>query len=189
MLEFLGIAAGLLAAASYIPYAYDIVAKKVRPERASWIIWLVLALIAFTTQLAEGASASLWFTGLDSLGVIIILVLSAKYGTGGLSRRDYAALVAAAIGLVLWYLTRHAAIALGITLIIDAIGTSLTVVKTFEDPSSETYPMWTIVTIAGLMATVSVGQLNPVLLAYPVYILLANFAVVVAIFLGRRKSN
>lgn len=190
MLQFLGLAAGLLSLAAVIPYARDILRGSARPERASWFIWLVLAVISFTSQRAEGATNSLWLTALDTVGVAIVFGLSLKYGEGGLTRRDTFALMAAGIGLVLWYSTRHAAFALFITLAIDAVGTSLTVAKTYADPQSETYSMWAMVAVAGILAMLAVGKLDPVLLAYPFYIFLANAAVVVAIAAGtlRLKS-
>jgi len=40
-----------------------------------------------------------------------------------------------------------------------------------------------------MLATFAVGNLNIVLLSYPFYVFLANAAVVVAILMGRRKTN
>lgn len=184
ILEVAGISAGILAAVAYVPYIRDILNGDAKPERASWLIWVVLAGIAFFSQRTEGARASLWFVGLDGLGALIILLLAIKHGVGGLTRRDKVGLVAAGIGLVLWYVTRHATIALLMTIVVDASGTSLTVLKTYEDPSSETYAMWVMVTIAGILTIVSVGRIDIALLVYPLYIFLANFAVVLAKFVG-----
>lgn len=189
MLKLLGLLSGILAALSYIPYTRDILAKKVKPERASWVIWSVLAAIAFFSQFAKGARQSLWFTGLDSIGAFVTLALSIKYGLGGLKKRDTIALVFAGLGLVIWFFTDNALYSLLITVGIDAIGAGLTAWKTFEHPETETYPMWTIVCIAGLLAAVSVGTFNATLMLYPFYIFLANFAVVLAIFFGRRLKG
>lgn len=189
MLQTIGIIAGALAGVAYIPYVRDILKGRAKPERASWFIWVVLAGIAFFSQLAEGATSSLWFTGLDSLGALAVFLLALKYGLGGFARRDKIALVAAGIGLTLWYITRHAAIALLMTIIVDAASTILTVLKTYEDPGTETYAMWALVTVAGILAMISVGSLNPTLLVYPFYIFLANFAVVVAKYVGTRAKG
>lgn len=189
LLEAFGISSGVLAAVAYLPYIRDIFKGDAKPERASWFIWVVLASIAFFSQLAEGAKSSLWFTGLDSLGALIIFVLALKYGSGGFTKRDKIGLLAAAVGLLLWYLTRHATVALLMTVIVDASGTFLTVMKTYEDPSTETYAMWMMVTVAGALAMVSVGRLSMTLLVYPFYIFLANFTVVVAKFVGTHKKQ
>ncbi len=188
MLQLLGIISGILSGGSYLPYIRDIFKGTTKPERASWFIWATLGVIAFFSQLAEGASWSLWFTALDTLGVFLIFTLSFKYGVGGFNRRDVFALMAAGVGLILWYLTRHAFIALFITMFIDATGAVLTVLKAYEDPGSETLSMWVIIAFAAILAMASVGTFNPVLLAYPFYIFLANAAVVIAILFGRVKK-
>ncbi|MEI6477506.1 MAG: hypothetical protein WCO52_00770 [bacterium] len=189
MLEVIGLIAGVLAAGSYYPYILDILHKKAKPERASWLIWSILVGIAFFAQLSEGATSSLWFSALDGLGALLVFLLSLKYGAGGLVRRDLNALIAAGIGLVIWYFTKEAVFALLITMGIDAIAASLTVMKTYEDPSTETYPMWLIVSLAGILAIISVGELDPILLAYPFYIFLANFSVAVSKYLGEHKKQ
>lgn len=186
MLKLLGILAGLLAIISYIPYTKDILNRKAKPERASWLIWSALASIAFFSQLSKGATQSLWFTGLDSIGAFVTFGLAIKFGLGGLKRRDIVALIIAGLGLVIWYFTHNAVYALFITMGIDAVGASLTVWKTFEHPDTETYAMWVIICFASALAIVSVGKFNLTLMAYPFYIFLANFAVVMAIFFGHR---
>lgn len=188
MLQFLGLASGVLVGFSYLPYLKDIFLHTTKPERASWLIWSVLGSIAFFSQLAEGASWSLWLTALDTLGVFLIFILSIKYGVGGLKRRDIIALIVAGIGLVLWYITRHAAIALYITILIDVAGASLTVIKAYEDPGSETLTTWLVIAAAGILGMLSVGTFNFVLLSYPFYIFLANFSVAIAILLGRARQ-
>lgn len=152
------------------------------------MIWAVLGSIAFSSQLAEGASQSLWLVAADTLGVVAVFVLSIKYGVGGLTRRDIIALIIAAVGLVLWYFTQHAFVALFITIGVDATGTVLSVLKSYEDPGSETLVTWIMVGIAGILAMLSVGSFDVVLLSWPLYITLANFSVAAAILLGRSRT-
>lgn len=187
MLETFGIAAGVLAGIAVIPYIRDILGGTTKPERASWLIWSVLSSIAFFSQLAEGASWSLWLTGIDTLGVIITFLLALKYGVGGFTRRDIAALCVAAIGLIVWYFSKHAFLALFIVIAIDLIGTLLTIIKTYQSPKSETMSTWLLIGVAGICSMISVGSFDPILLTYPFYIALANFAVVFAILFGKRK--
>jgi F0F1-type ATP synthase assembly protein I len=187
--EIIGLIAGVLAAASYVPYVFDIVRKKVKPERASWLIWSLLVGIALFAQLFKGAEDSLWFTLFDSAGAFVIFLLSIKYGVGGLTKRDIRGLIGAGIGLLLWYLTKDPIWALVITIIVDAIAVALNVAKTLEDPKSETYLMWSTVSFAAILGMISVGELNYGLLVYPFYIFLANFSVVVAKFVGTKLAK
>jgi hypothetical protein len=187
MLLLAGYMSGILSALSYVPYVRDILKIKTKPERASWLIWTTLGSIAFFSQLAKGATDSLWLVGIQTLGVLIVFILSIKYGVGGLTKLDVFSLVMAGVGLILWYITQEPATALLIVIIIDFIGGALTVRKSYYDPESETLITWLLSGIAGIFAMFAVGSLNFILLAYPVYIFLINFAVVGAILVGRRR--
>ncbi len=189
MLGALGYVTGILSFICYLPYIRDILKGTTKPERASWLIWSVLSSIQLFAQLNKGATNSLWLIGVQTGGVIVIFFLSILYGRGKLLKRDFAALLAAAFGLFIWYITKEATWALIITIIIDFIGGSLTVVKAYEHPKSETMSTWLLSGIAGIFGSFAVGTLNWVLLLFPVYVIIINFAVVIAIKLGELKSN
>lgn len=169
------------------PYVRDIFRLKTKPERGSWFIWTFLGFIAFFSQLAKGATNSLWLTGGQTAAVLVIFLLSLKYGYGGLGKRDLRALIAAGVGLILWYVTREATFAILFVILADSIGTLLTLLKSYKDPESETFSTWVMSGTAGVFGVLSVGSLNLVLLAYPFYLTLANYAIVGAIILGRKS--
>ena len=103
---------------------------------------------------------------------------------GGFMKRDIIAMFCAAVGLFLWYITKEAAIALFIAIFIDATGTALTVIKSYEHPTSETISNWVLVSISGFFSCIAVGSYNLMLLSFPFYIFLAGLSVLIAIFLG-----
>jgi hypothetical protein len=187
MLKIFGYISAILSIVMIIPYIIDILKLKTKPERASWFIWTVLGFIAFFSQLAKGASDSLWLTAGQTIAVLVIVVLSIKYGVGGFTKRDIKALIAAVIGLVLWYFTNEALYALIIVILIDSIGSFLTFIKSLEDPESETLMTWLLSGTSGVFGALAVGSFDPVLLAYPLYIVIANYSIVTALLLGRRK--
>lgn len=186
-LAIFGILSGVLSAISYPPYIVSILRGKTKPERASWLIWSVLTAMGFFSQLAVGATHSLWLPGIQGIGVTIVLLLSIRYGFGGLMRRDVVTLTAAAVILLVWYVTDNAVIAVYLTILIDAMGAWLTVIKAYEHPESEIPVTWALSGTGGFFGLLAVGTLNPELLSYPFYIFAVNFAVVAAILLGRRK--
>jgi hypothetical protein len=159
-----------------------------RPERASWFIWTTLGFIAFFSQAAKGASHSLWLPGIQTFFNVVIFLFGIKYGSGGFTRRDITALCVAGLGLLLWYFTQEAAIALFIVIGIDAVGSYLTIIKSYEHPYSETVISWILFGLSGLITLFTVGKWDIILLAYPLYIFVTNVAVVVAIYAGRFLS-
>lgn len=188
-LWLLGALAGVLSTFAYLPYIVDTIAGRTEPQRASWLIWSVLGTIAFFSQVFEGATASLWFAGVQVSGTITVFLLSIWKGSGAFLRAaDYLVLGIAAMGLVIWYFTETAAYALVITIAISLLGGALTVTKSYRNPDSETLTTWVVSWVASLCAVFAVGSLSPVLLAYPAYLFTLYTMFVVAILLGRRRN-
>lgn len=187
MLQIFGYISAILSIVMIVPYVRDILRHKTKPERGSWFIWSVLGFIAFFSQLAKGATDSLWLTAGQTFTVLIIFLLSIKFGYGGLGKHDIKALVGASVGLLLWYLTREASYALFFVIFVDSIGTYLTILKSYKDPESETLSTWIMSGTSGIFGMLAVGSFNPILLLYPFYLVVANYAVVGAILLGKKK--
>ncbi len=187
MQQLFGWLSAILSIIMVIPYIHDILKQRAKPERASWLIWTVLGSIAFFSQWAKGATDSLWLTAGQTLGTVIVFLLSLKYGVGGLTKRDTRALIAACVGLALWYLTSEPLLALIFVIIIDCIGVYLTLLKIYHDPNSETRTMWLISGTSGIFGALAVGSFNPILLAYPLYIVIVNYTTVAAITLAKKK--
>lgn len=183
---------GLLSAAfstiAYFPYIRDTLFGRTQPQRASWFIWTVLGSIALCSQLAEGATQSLWFAGAQVTGTAVVFALSIKRGVGGLlNLQDSVVLILAVVGLIAWYLTETAVYTLAVTISISLLGGAVTVRKAYQRPHSETLSTWTCSFVAACLAICAVGQADWVLLAYPVYLFILNGAIVCAIVLGRRR--
>ncbi|MFA5022464.1 MAG: hypothetical protein WC508_05300 [Patescibacteria group bacterium] len=185
--QIAGYLSGIAILLSFWPYLKDIFAKKTKPQRVSWLIWAMLGLISFFSQLAKGASYSLVMTGASAIGDLLIFVLAIKYGFGGFKKRDIISLTGVAISLLLWYLTREAVVALLFVIFIDAIGAILTALKAYENPATETVSAWVLTFVGGLLACIAVGSLNLILLAFPLYICLASLIILAAIKLGFKR--
>ena len=185
-LTFAGILSGVLSTLAFLPYIIDTIARRTHPQRASWLIRSVLGAIAFSSQVFEGATESLWFAGAQVTGTIIVFLLSILVGVGVfLSRADVFVLLLAGVGLVLWYQTDTAIYALAITIAISVLGGVVTVAKAFHNPDSETMTTWAISCAASVFAIISVGKADLILLAYPLYLFTLTGAIVLAMTLGR----
>lgn len=185
-----GILAGVLSVFAYIPYIKDTLAGRTQPQRASWLIWSVLSTIALVSQIHEGAGPSLLFAGVQVSCTVLIFALSSWVGTNNkLRHTDHLIFMAAGLGLVLWYFTNSAAYALAVTISISLLGGAATVLKTYRDPGSETCVTWLISFVASGFALLAVGQLDPMLLAYPMYLLVLYGAILGALGLGRLRER
>lgn len=172
---------GLLA---YGPYIRNTLARRTKPQRSSWLIWAAVSSIALASQIAEGASHSLWFVTANWLVTIVILTFSVWSGTGSFVE-DRVPLALATGALLLWCATNTPAYALGLAILTNSLGASLTVIKAYRSPETETLLTWITGGVSAILGLVSVGSLDPILIAYPLYLVLLYFSVSVAIWLGR----
>lgn len=169
------------------PYIRDILAKKTKPERATWWIWASLSVVAFSAQVAAGATWSLAMTSAQGIGVLIIAVLSLKFGFGTFRKKDYMSLLIAGLGIVLWAITDNPLTALLIVIFVDILAFYLTISKTWNNPETETLVSWVLATLSGLAGLLAVGAFDLTELVYPLYITLGN-GFLVWVIITRRKA-
>lgn len=185
MFQILAVVSVVLFLLAAPPYILDTLKGETKPERATWFVFSVLGIIAFVSQAELGATWSLVFSGIDTLGSLIVFTLSVKYGVGGWSKLDRFALLIAAVGVGTAILVHEPFIALLGNIIADISGTVLTVYKTFRAPDTETTVSWVLTGTSALAGVLSVGSLKFSLLLYPVYLVLANYAIPVTQIVGR----
>lgn len=174
-----GIIGALINLLGYIPYLRDIVRSKVKPQRVTWGIWVVLNTVAAVNSTVNGGGWSLLFLWSTLVLVLITFVLSIKRGVGGIGKLDKAMIACAGLLLMYWALSRDTVLSTFIAIAIDTLGLIPTIVKTYKDPSSETCPQWVLAGVAGIFTVFAVGSFNEfVLIAYPLYIVLGNSLVV-----------
>ncbi len=183
-----GVVAAALSVLAYVPYALDTAAGRTSPQRASWLVWGVLSSVAVAAQIDEGALASLGFAVAQMSATLVIFALSIRRGSGAYLRgSDLWVITAAAFGLVLWWLQDNAVYALAISISVSLIGGMPTAVKSYLQHETETLSTWVVSLVASLFALVSVGSLDLVLLAYPLYLVTLTSTFVGAILLGRAR--
>lgn len=189
MTQYFGYISGFLLLISFIPYLIAIFKGEAKPERASWLLWTILGGISFFSLLSEGATNSLWLPGVQAIGDALIFILSIKYGLGGLMKRDKIALAAAGMSLLLWYFTKEASVALVFAIIIDGAGAVLTMIKSYEEPITEPMSAWVLTCLGGFIGIFAVGNWQPIFIIFPLYIFVANLAIIISILLGRKNKK
>lgn len=174
----IGILAGLVTLAAYIPYIQGTLSGKTRPNRASWLIWAALAIIIAASYRLSGGIDSGWVPIGNVAGTIIIALLSIRHGQGGFTRFDLGCLVGAAAGLVAWALTDMPLFALLIASVVDLLGYLPTVRKAYHEPWSEDHRAWVIFLIGYAINIFAISEWNLAIASYPVYQLLCCGVVV-----------
>lgn len=189
MTKLFALISGILLLISIPPYLIDILKGKTKPQRTTWLIWSILGSIAFVSQVYMHATWSLVLVGMDLLDVLVVFGFSIHYGVGGWARIDKLALVIATIGVAISFAAHQPLIALLGVIVAELAGTWLTIYKVYLAPESETAITWVLVGTASMFGTLAVGKLQFNLIIYPIYIVVANYAVAFVQALGRRARN
>jgi hypothetical protein len=177
----LGALAGLAGLVGTAPYVRDVIARSTRPQRGTWLIWSLLAIVVGLSQRADGATWSVVMAGAHAAGTGLVLALAVRYGTGGLSRQELAIVAVAGAGVTGWVLADDPVLATVCVVAADLIALAMMVPKTWRDPGSETLSTFALASVGGALAVASVGALEPSLLLYPAYYCLANGALALLI--------
>jgi hypothetical protein len=115
----LGIAAGACSCVDELPYIRDVLRGRTRPHRGTWGIWALLAITAFTSQLAAGAGWSLLMLGIQAVSVTVVFVLSIPRGVGGLGYAEVALGAAALCGIAGWLASSRPVVATACVVVAD----------------------------------------------------------------------
>jgi hypothetical protein len=181
----LGVLGGVAGIADTIPYVRNTVRGTTRPHRGSWLIWSVLAGIAFLSQRADGASWSVLMTATQAILTGLVFMLAIRYGEGGVGATDLLLIAFAGIGVVGWILSRDPVAAIGCVIVADLIAVAMMVPKVRRDPDSETLSTYALASVGGALAAGAVAEPNPSMLLYPAYYCLVNAAT--AMLIHRRR--
>jgi hypothetical protein len=189
MKEIFAVISAALIIGAAPPYIIDTVRRKTSPERVTWLIFGILGLIAFISQVSLGASWSLLFSGLDTAVSIFVFCLSIKYGVGGHTKWDIGALTIAGIGVVIAFVAKAPTISLAGVILADFSGVVLTIKKAYLNPKSETTISWLLVGTASLFGVLAVGRLSFGILLYPFYLMIVNYAIPITQFSSYRLKR
>ncbi len=181
-----GVVAGLLGVLDTIPYVRDMLRGSTRPHRGTWLIWSVLACTVCFSQRADGATWSLVMATTQAVLTTGIFVLSVRWGYGGVSIGDLAAVGIAGSGVLVWLTADEPVLATLCVVGVDLVAVLMMVPKAYRDPHSETLSTFTLGSLSGLFAAFAVGVPDLSLLFYPVYYCAVNGAL--AVLIVRRRA-
>ncbi len=187
MVELLGILSGVIVFIASIPYIIDIVKGNTKPQRMAWVIFITLSGISFFAQLAEGATNSLWFPLVLFVQAIIIFTLTIKFGVGGFGKFDILSLLLAVLIMIVWAVTKSAALAIICSVAVNTIGKILVAVKVYKKPHTEYVPTWAWSAVASVFAVLAVGNLDWVLIITPLQNAITVGAIAILIFVRRKQ--
>jgi hypothetical protein len=187
--ELVALLGAALAAVSTVPYLIDIVRGKTKPNIVTWVTWTMLTVIAGSAALAAGEpKAALLLYG-NSVCTGLVVVLGIKYGTAKFSRFDIFCQIGALLGLVFWLVFNSPTVGILVPLAIDFMGLLPTLRHSWLKPGEETWQSFLIGVVAPAFTIASLSRYNVASLVFPLYLLLANAAIVATVIYRRKLLN
>lgn len=183
-----GLASFILALVANAAYVIAILRGTTRPDRVSWWILAGLNIMIAASLFVLEATHTLWLPVGYAISFTIIALLSLKYGEGtmSLTRLQTICIVAALATAFFWWFTEDAFMALLLMILIDALGLTPTIYKSFVRPWYEDRTAWVITTLASICSLLAIDMWTFEIVAYPLYAFIGN--VLIATFLLRVRS-
>lgn len=181
----IGILAGILSFSFYLFYIFAILRGKTKPSSISWWIWTLIGVMIVISYFLSGARSTIWVPVGESIGPLVIAVLSLKYGQKSFSKLDITCLIGAIIGIILWLLFDSPFIALIAFIFSDFMGVIPTIKKVALDPSSESGVAWIFSLLGGLLNILAISTWSIAIGFYPVYMSITNTIIIA--FILRKK--
>ncbi len=185
--------AGFLHAVGYAQYARKVLVNACRPNLASWLLWVALAMLNGVSYFAmSGDAVKSLISLVSTLGCITVFLLTLRHGRfSRLDIIDTFALVIGAGAILAWWKFGSATVAnllLQGCIIISIIPTYRSV---WRNPRAEQPSPWMLWAVAAALYVVVVllrWQDNPADLVYPVNSLLTAAGVLLLTFRTNHAS-
>jgi hypothetical protein len=188
---WLGTGAGLLMLALIVPYIRSITRSTTRPSAVSWFGWAALFAIATIAQASKGIDWSLSVPLISTISTTIIAFTALFMGRAVWTRADGICIVLGALAVILWVITKEPLTAIVLSMIADFFVTVPTIVKTYQDPTSEPSTLWVLYVVCVTLELIATQQYTIYNLLFPVYTVIGS-AIIMALALrgqGGHKSG
>lgn len=186
--SFLGMLGGVVALCAFVPYIWAIIRKTTTPNRATWLIWMIVGFLIAGSYYANGARETLWVALSYALGPLVVFVFSLFYGVGGTSFFDRMCLLVAGISLLVWIVFDNPFIALFLNIAIDFAGSLPTFRKVWHEPLSEDRVAWFMFWSAAILNFFAVTRWTWGIALYPMYTLIGSTTMIAfLLFLPRMR--
>jgi hypothetical protein len=166
--QLIGMLSGLVFIVVGLPYLYDTIKGRTKPQRVTWGVALAFNIVGFANQYASGADNSLWLFGASTFISCAIFIAALFKGVGGHSKLDIFAIMMAISGLVLWQVLESPLYSILANNFAAVVALLPTLTKVRRDPDTETRITWLGGMFGSTLGAISVGSLDYVLLISPV---------------------
>src|SRR3989344_5063981 len=172
-----GAGASILLLSLIIPYIRSITSGTTRPSAVSWFGWALLFAIATAAQASKGIDWSLAVPLISTISTTTIALTALYMGRAVWTRADGICIVLCTLAIILWAITKEPLVAIILSIIADFFVTIPTIVKTYQNPTSEPSTLWVLYVIGVTLELVATQELTIYNLLFPIYTVLGSIVI------------
>ena len=184
-----GVLSVAFSLASTVIYLRQVRNGTARPHRWTWLVWTVLGVITVASNCAGGAHWSLFMVAGQTATTMVVFLVSLRRGVGRMTLPNLTMLALALVGIGGWAMSSEPVVATAGVVLADLMGVALMTPKTWSDPHSEPASAFALGVPTGVFGSLAVGQMDPALLMFPVYFIVANGLTAAMIAVRRRTVS
>ncbi len=185
--NFLAVVAGIIMCLSAIPYIIDILRKQTKPHAFSWLVWTLLMSTAFAAQFVSGAGPGAWVTLVNAMLVLVIFLLSLRFGERQFDHFDWLCLAGALLAMGLWWLTSNPTAAVILVTVTDAVGFIPTFRKGFRKPFEETLSLYAFGAVGLALSLFALDAYSLTTWLYPASLVVTNSCFILLVLAQRKR--
>ena len=166
-----------------LDYLIGTIKGKVKPNRVSLFLWAAAPLIAFYAQIQQGVGPEAFVTFI--VGFIPLLVFCASFvnkkSVWKITILDIVCGLFSLSGLLLWFVTKSGNVAILFSIIADLLAGIPTVIKSFNNPETESVFIYFFGTINVVIGLLVIKTWNFENYAFLIYLLIISLIFTVLI--------
>ncbi len=152
----------------------------------TFLIWSISSSITWALQVHGGAGMGAWVTFSVSSILIIIFILSLKFGEKNIKKIDILFLILSLFSLFLWLVIDQPILAIILIVFTDVLGFVPTIRKSFNDPYKKSITTWGIAAFRHGLVVTSLNKFNILTLLSPLVWILVNVSFILFLIIRRK---
>lgn len=179
----------ILAIIGYGSYIIDTYMGVTKPNRVSWSLWALAALVTLGSQRQLGGGIQLLYTAMQVVLLLTIFLVSFrdKKGYWKLTKYDFLCGGISLIGIICLLFAHRPLAALWLGILSDFSASIPTLLKCYSHPKTESWRAYALAILSSLIAVLTVKPWLFVNYSFAFYVMLINVVFVTLILMPRHK--
>lgn len=173
----IGTGASIVMLLLVVPYVKSILREETTLSPVSWFGWALLYALAAAAQASKGLDWSLAIMVIGTFSTTTVAIIALRTGRVVWTPIDRFCIGTAILAVILWGITGEPLTALVLSIVADLAVSAPTLYKTYREPSSEPWLLWTAYTTTVILEIIATRNLTIYNLFAPLYSLAVDMLI------------